>query len=325
MIALGHFWKHNHPDALKAAAMVANSESKDKNFAQYIIGQIHHAEGSPGNAIEWYEKVKEQYPDAKRAIDYFEQKHIRMDEINTFRPGEEVELKLEYRNIKEAFLQVYRVDLMKLYLREKNLSKITSISLAGIAPLIESSVNLGDGKDYVDKEKSTQLDLKDPGAYLVICRGDDLYASSLVLVTPLKIEVQEDKTSGQVRANVRDVAAEKYVAGVHVKAIGSLDKSFKSGETDLRGIYVADQLRGTSTVIAKDANNQYAFYRGKTHLGAPEAPNAAPAQQKKPQQGKLNYRGNLDDQNDMIQQFNWKGYDSLRRATNSGVQIQHAY
>ncbi len=325
MVALGHFWKHNHEEALKAAGVVANSDSKDKNFAQYIIGQIHHAEGNPGDAIEWYEKVKEQYPDAKQAIDYFEQRHIHIDEINTYRPGEAVDLKLEYRNIKDAFLQVYRVDLMKLYLREKNLSKITSISLAGIAPLIESSVNLGDGKDYVDKENTTQLDLKDPGAYLVICRGDDLYASSLVLVTPLKIEVQEDKTSGRVRANVRDVSAEKYIAGVHVKAIGSLDKSFKSGETDLRGIYVADQLRGTSTVIAKDSNNQYAFYRGKTHLGAPEAPNAAPAQQKKPQQGKLNYRGNLDVQNDMIQQFNWKGYDSLRRATNSGVQIQHAY
>jgi tetratricopeptide (TPR) repeat protein len=322
MAALGHFWKNNYKEALEAAGLVANSDSKDKDFATYIIGQIHHAEGNPGKAIEWYSKVKGKYADAKQAIDYFEQRHIQLDEINTFRPGEEVSVNLKYRNIQDAFLQVYKVDLMKLYLREKNLSKITSVSLAGIAPLIEAEVPLGDGKDYVDKEKAAKLDLKDPGAYLVICRGDDLYASSLVLVTPLKIEIQEDATSGRVRANVRDISTDKYVAGVHVKAIGSNDKTFQSGETDLRGIYIADNLNGTSTLIARDKENQYAFYRGKTHLGIQPQSNASPAQQASQQeQAQPQYRGNLDVLNDRIQKSNWGGYDSFRRATNKGVQI----
>jgi alpha-2-macroglobulin len=323
MVALGHFWKHNHPDALKAAAVVAEGDSKDKNFAEYIIGQIHHAEGDPAKAIEWYRKVKEKYPDAKQSIDYFEEKRIKLEEVNVFRPGKPVELNLKYRNVKEAYLQVYPVDLMKLYLREKNLSKITQVSLAGIAPLLEATVELGDGKDYIDKEKTAKLALKKDGAYLVICRGDDLFTSALILVTPLKIEVQEDVTSGRVRANLRDVTADKYVAGVHVKAIGSSDNSFKSGETDLRGIFVADALNGSATVIARDEQNRYAFYRGKTPLGkAVPRPQSSP-QPKVPQKGgKLYYQQNLHMQNESIQNLNWGGYDSFRRGSNKGVQIQ---
>ena len=322
MIALGHFWKHNHPDALKAAEPVAKGKSRDKNFAEYIIGQIHHAEGDAAKAIEWYAKVKAHYPDAKQAIDYFEEKRIQLEEVNIFRPGKPVELTLKYRNIKEAYLQVYRVDLMKLYLREKNLSKITQVSLAGIAPLLETTVALGDGKDYIDKEKTAKLAVEKDGAYLVICRGDDLFTSALVLVTPLKVEVQEDVVSGRIRANVRDMVAKKYVAGVHVKAIGSSDSTFKEGETDLRGIFVGDGLNGTATVIARDEQNRYAFYRGKKLLG-----NARPtAGQSRPKPAAkkegLNYQQNLQMRNGIIQRGNWKGYDTFRRGSNRGVQIQ---
>ena len=95
--------------------------------------------------------------------------------------------------------QVYRVDLMKLYLREKNLSEITKVKLAGIEPETELQEILGDGRDYVEKETVVHLPIEDEGAYLVICRGDDLFASGLVLITPLKIEVQEDLVSGRIQ------------------------------------------------------------------------------------------------------------------------------
>src|SRR5437773_5649280 len=57
------------------------------------------------------------------AIDYFRQKRIGLEEVSTFLPGKPVELELKYRNIPEASVQVYRVDPMKLYLREKNRSE----------------------------------------------------------------------------------------------------------------------------------------------------------------------------------------------------------
>jgi len=219
-------------------------------------------------------------------------------------------------------LQVYQVDLMKLYLREKDLGKITQVQLAGIEPEVSESITLGDGKDYIDKEHKVKLDIKEDGAYLVICRGDDLFTSGLVLITPLDIEVQEDFTSERVRVNVRDTTTGTFMEGVHVKAIGSADKQFKSGETDLRGIFIADDIRGNTTIIARDEQNRYAFYRGKQWLGERgRASREAPA--KKPRR-KAYYRENIEEMNRAIQQRGFTEFDRMRRGEQKGVQVQEA-
>jgi len=328
MAALGHFWQLHYDEALASAAPVTDGDSKDRDYARYITAQIHHAQGAPGDAIEWYHKVEELYPDAREAIGYFEEEKISLDEVTTFKPGEKVELKLRFRNIKEAYLQIYKVDLMKLYLREKNLSNITEVHLAGIEPESELTLKLGDGRDYRDREQTAILPLKEEGAYLVICRGDNLFTSGMVLVTPLKLEIQESPSAGSLRVNVRDTIDEGYQANVHVKAIGSSDNEFKSGDTDLRGIFVAEDLTGSATVIARQ-EGRYAFYRGTAHLGQPELPNAVPVQ---PQQGKgqqlrqQDFLKNLDLDNGEIQRLNIKNWDSLRRGKGGkGVEVQEAY
>jgi len=323
MTALGHFWQRSYENALKSAEPVANGKSKDRDYARYILGQIYHARGKPADAIKWYTTIKQRYPDAKEAIDYFEEKRISMEEVNIYRPGRPVELKVKYRNIKEANLQIYRVDLMRLYLREKNLSNITKVKLAGIKPEVETKVQLGDGKDYVDKERTVGLDLKEEAAYLVIGRGDDLFTSGLVLITPLKIEVQEDTASGRLRANVLDAVEGGYRANVHVKAIGSADKDFRSGETDLRGIFVGDNIRGKATVIAREEDTRYAFYRGEKWLGAPQTARVAPQAQKRriPSQ---DYQSNLREQNKAMQMMNYKQFDQMRRVKQQGVQVKAA-
>jgi hypothetical protein len=225
-------------------------------------------------------------------------------------------------------VQVYRVDLMKLYLQQKNLSAITSVQLAGIKPESEQTIPLGDGKDYVEKERAIPLSLKDEAAYLIICRGDDLFASAMVLITPLKIEVQEDPASGRIRANVLDTARGGYRPEVHVKAIGSADSEFRSGETDLRGIFVADNLRGKATVIAREGNSKYAFFRGTDWLGAADNAPPPPPQPAEQQggKGKVDYQDNLFKQNSTIQQLNNDNWNQQRRqAPNKGVKIEKAY
>ncbi|MDP6505413.1 MAG: DUF664 domain-containing protein, partial [Planctomycetota bacterium] len=257
---------------------------------------------------------------------YFEEKRFSLEEVSIFRPGEPVKAKLKYRNIKEANLQVYRVDLMKLYLREKNLSNITKVKLAGIKPELEHNIALGDGKDYIDKEQEAELNLKEEAAYLLIARGDSLFASGLVLITPLKIEVQEGSASGRVRANVINAIEGGYKANVHVKAIGTKDTQFRSGETDLRGIFVADNLRGKATVIAREGETRYAFYRGKKWLGAPEtAQQRRGARQQGQQSSSPSYDLNLQLQNKSIQKFNYQQFDQMRRGKQKGVQIKSAF
>ncbi len=326
MTALGLFWQNQYGEALAAARVVADGDSKDRDFARYILGQIYHAESKPMEAIDWYGKVKQLYPDAAEAIAYFEKKSIGLEEVTVVKPGAPVALNLKYRNIKEAFVQVYRVDLMKLYLQQKNLSAITSVQLAGIKPESEQTITLGNGKDYVEKERAIPLALKDEAAYLVICRGDDLFTSGMVLITPLKIEMQEDIQSGRVRANVLDTAKGGYRPEVHVKAIGSAENEFHSGETDLRGLFIADNLRGKATVIAREGNSRYAFFRGNTWLGAPENVPNQPPQKSQSDQPSVDYQGNLLQQNGDIQRLNNDGWNQQRRQNQSkGVQIQKAY
>jgi tetratricopeptide (TPR) repeat protein len=324
--ALGFFWQRKYEEAVGIAKVVADGESKDRDLARYILGQIYHAQGEPETAIDWYQKVEDIYPDAQESISYFEKKSVSLDEVKVVRPDEVAKITVKYRNIKEASLQVYRVDLMKLYLREKDLNEVTSVQLAGIEPEFSKTMYLGDGKDYVDKEKEVDLSLEDEGAYLVICRGDDLFSSGLVLITPLDMEVQEDVVSGRVRVNVRDVIQDTYREGVHIKAVGSAEDTFRSGETDLRGLFIADGIRGKGTVIARDGKNRYAFYRGEQWLGAPEEERQmeqrlAPVQEKY----EADYRANIKISNQAIQAANVMQFDQMRRSLQKGVQVQEAY
>ena len=333
MAALGHFWQRHYKEALVSAANVANGESKDRDYARYITAQIYHATGKPAEAMTWYEKVRSLYPDAADAIDYFKEKKIRMSEVTTVKPGENAEIELDYRNIKEAALEIYKVDLMKLYLREKNLSNITAVDLAGIDPESSLKIPLGDGKDFSDKMKKARLPLKKEGAYLVICRGDNLFTSGLVLITPLKIEIQESPSEGSVRVNVRDLTAGgNYVPEVLVKVVGTQNKVFLSGHTDLRGVFQADGINGTATVLARAEGGKYAFYRGTQTHGAPAPKPAAQTRgQKKivPAKGKLqlknsDYLKNIDVQNKAVQDGNWSAWDKKRRGDNQGVEVQKA-
>ena len=264
MVALGNFWLRQYDDALAASKPVAEGSSEDKNLATYITAQILHARGEPVEALKWYEKIRDQYPDARDSIAYFEQKKIELDEVAIFKPGDKAEVTLRFRNVTEAHIQLYRVDLMKLYLRERDLSDITDVNLAGIAPKHQLTVKLGDGKDFKDREKKVVLPVKDDGAYLMICRGDYLHTSGLALITPLKLEVQEENQGvGEVRVNVTDRVTGEFLEGVHMKAVGSEQtKKTHSGETDLRGVWKADGVKGKVTVLARDAEGRYAFYPG---------------------------------------------------------------
>ena len=320
MTALGSFWLRDYDAALRAASEVAEGSSEDKNLASYITAQVYHAKGQPIKATEWYDRVKSIYPDALESIAYFEQKMVRLDEVKVMKSGEKAELTLHFRNIKEAHLQIYRVDLMKLYLREKSLSNVANVNLAGIAPKHEITIKLGAGEDFQDKEKKITLPMKADGAYLVICRGDYLYTSGLILVTPLKMEVQENLAARSLRVNISDQGTGKYLDNVHVKAIGVRDSNFKSGETDLRGVWKAENITSRPTIIARDTNGRYAFYRSKsTYSALPQSRPATP----KPSQ-KLDFKGNLNLKQQKLNDYNKKSYNELRRSKGKGVKAKEA-
>ncbi|RPI77141.1 MAG: tetratricopeptide repeat protein, partial [Planctomycetaceae bacterium] len=291
VIGFSQFAEGKHEEALATCRKVAEYKRTDpitgvevaalnKAPALYIMGQVYHSLGQPAEAIIEYEKVRDQFPDARESIDFFLHKQIALPEVTTVKPGDAARATLKYRNVKNAAVKVYRIDLLKFGLLQRNLSRITEINLAGIRPYHEQQLELGNGLDYRDRERVLEMPLADEGAYLVVAQGENLYASGLVLVSPLVLEIQEDATAGRVRVTVKDTITDRYAHKIHVKVIGSRNEQFVSGETDLRGLFVADGILGTSTVIAKTDSNRYAFFRGKQSLGAPETPvEAKPAAQ----------------------------------------------
>jgi hypothetical protein len=251
------------------------TESTNKWPALFILGQIYHSLGQVPEAIEQYRMVEDRFPDAKKSIDYFLHKAIRLPEVTTIRPGKPVELPLSFRNLAECEVKVYRIDLMKFALLRQDLSGITQINLAGIQPQHEATVRLGNGQDYRDRTHTLTLPLKDEGAYLVVCRGDSLFASGLVLLSPLEMHVQHAASEREVRATVRDAVADRYIPDAHIKITGSGNTDFVSGKTDRRGLFIAQGIVGSPTVIAQAGSGKYAFHRGPAILStAPLASSA---------------------------------------------------
>ena len=310
--AYAHFGLREYGQALELCRRVARElypgksgikrKSPNRNQAIYVMGQIHHARGEPGKSLKEYRKVKYNFPDAKDAIAYFERKALKLKEVTNVRGGETAVVKLKFRNVAKVRVLSYRVDLMKLYLLKKNLNAITKINLAGIKPYYDRHLTLGTGKDYRDRERKLYLPLKRHGAYLVVVKGKELSASGMVLRTNLRLEVQEDKSSGRVRVNVYDKARERYVSKAFVRVVGSKDGKFRSGNTDLRGVFVADGIKGKATVIVAKGD-QYAFHRGSANLSTYRSYyNRRPSPAKASQRQLL--LNNLDATNESIQQRN---------------------
>ena len=73
------------------------------------------------------------------------------------------------------------------------------------------------------------------------------------------MEVQEDLTSGRVRVNIFDKIREIYPDNVHIKVIGSENEDFMSGETDLRGVFVAEGIHLAQEALRSGAEIESFF------------------------------------------------------------------
>ena len=245
-------------------------ESPNKWQAIFILGQIYHSQGQAEEAIREYRRVEDRFLDARQSIDYLLGRRIALPELTTLRPGKAVELELKFRNIANCDARVYRIDLLQFGLLQGDLSGITRINVSGIHPQYEAALPLGDGKDFRDRTAKLALPLKDEGAYLVVCRGGDLHASGLVLITPLAIEVRNEAAEDEVRTIITDAQSGRYLRDVQVRVIGRGNDDFISGQTDLRGMFLAKGVEGAPTVVAQAGPGRYAFFRGTAPRGLAE-------------------------------------------------------
>ncbi len=242
-------------------------DSTNKYRAIYILGQIHESLGQRADAIREYRRVEGRIADAKSSVGYFTRKQIALPDCTTLKPGAvsksgTAEVELSYHNIAACDVKVYRVDLMKFCEAAQALGDLSQVNLAGIRPLYEASVALGDGADYRDHVRKLGLPLNKEGAYLVVCRGEDLYASGLLLISPVEIESRFDPATGQVRVFVKDAESGKYVSDAQVKVMprAAPAQGNATGTTDLRGVFVGRCPASATTIVVQAGSGRYAYF-----------------------------------------------------------------
>ncbi len=354
--ALGRFQLGQFDKAIEVADKIAKATYPDPNGvaqpspnkwqALYILGQIHDARRQPGEAIAFYKQVADRFSDAADAVLALSRKALKLPEVTIIRPtgkpklGQGLHLNppkpeskvvLSYRNVTEVDLKVYPVDLMRLYLTRRNLDGIAGIDLAGITPLHEATVKLADGLSFADATKTLDLPIEKEGAYLVMVRGGDLYASGIVLVSPIEMEVTEEPAAGRVRVVVRDAESENFVPKVQVKVIGSNNPTFTDGRTDLRGVAVAEGIKGQVTAVARVGTGRYAFYRGATLVGTNHPPIIAKPRAAEPTEPEPSKAGGNETLEQNLRNLNLqnqtRGIDRLQNrfgAGRKGIQAQEA-
>ncbi len=246
--------------------------SEQRPLALYSIARIHDAAGRFDAARDAYREVTGRFRDAAEAVARMEQVVLTTEPVTTVPLSEAPRLEVHSRNVPTADLLLYRVDLMRLYLREKDLSGVTDIRLAGIEPAHQRKVRLDRG-GWRDAITTLPLPLDAPGAWLVVLKGDRADVSAMVLRTDLDLQVQEDRNAGRVRITITDPDG-RPVHGAHVKVLGTSGGAIVSGDTDLRGVFTADGVHGVPTVIARQ-DEHYAFWRGPQQAPPPLLPAAA--------------------------------------------------
>jgi len=334
--AYAHFLNEQFDPALTLCQRLATEKylsragqaapSDYRALALYIAAQVHHSRGEPAEAVKFYRQVAEQFSDASEALNYFERKRLDLPEVTFARGEEPAKLKLSYRNVASVNLKVYQVDLLKFYQIHRSLKDIAQMNLAGIRPTFEDTVTLEGGQDYTDREFELQLALPEKGAYFVMAKGEGVAASGVILRTDLDLEVQEEPASGRVRVNVVNQATKQSVPKAEVWVIGSREATFRQGQSDLRGVLIAEGIQGTATVVAWK-EGQYAFHRGQVALQPEVDKEKAPEAERKRADFKDEARRDLREQNVGIQQqrgAELKGQVSGERFQ-GGVQVQEAY
>jgi len=307
--------------------------SANRFLALHMLGKIHHARGEIAAAVAAYRKVKDKFPDAAQALEYFEWRVLDLPELTELASNEDRVVRLTYKNVDRVQVRAYRVDLMTLYLRERSLNRIANINLAGIKPFFEGTYAVRPSTYRVDEVKidicrkardrggpgePISVPLPGAGAYLLVVRSGETEGMGMVLRTDLRMDVQTVAADGTLRATVYDRTSGAFASRVEVKFVGSQDKAFTTERTDLRGVAETTGLRGQPTVIARHGD-QYAFYRSSVAVGVRPEPQRA-AGRFKGKQADLR----LDNIRKQLEQLNKSNRQRVQEGQKSrgGVQIK---
>ncbi len=280
-LAFAHFRRGHFDEAMRLCQEVAKNSEDDDNgaMANYIMAQIHHARGDIQRARELYEKVESRFRDAAETLADFERERFELPELINVPVGREVVLPLQVQNIRRVDLRAYPVDLPRLVRLKGSLAKFSDINLAGIQPVWSRTLEVpqSDGRIQSIDVRPT---LGQRGAFLVLARAGARVTHALVLRDSLRLDVTQNPSESRIRVTVRDSRG-RPVPGARVLLRGSESSRFLAGNTDLRGIFVANEVDGTVTVVGSH-QGAFGLFRGGTDEGPGDEDEPPPRRVPKP-------------------------------------------
>ncbi|MFT6108620.1 MAG: hypothetical protein ACJA2W_001532 [Planctomycetota bacterium] len=301
--------------------------SPNRDLALYILAQVYHARKDAAKAETYYDRVDGAFADARATLQELRSERLSLEQdVIRVRPGQVATVRFDHKGIDGVNVLVYPVDLLTLALRERDLSRVTSVDLAGVTPTLEESVKLSRSVLRAG-EGEIEIKLDRPGAYLAMLRGGEVHRSALILATDLDLDVVLPG-DGSVRAQVMLGSTDSFAEGAAVRILAESSDRVESLESDRRGMATAEGMQGLVTVIARatrspdgsaSPEHHYAFY-GSTRPAAPEAPAESPA----PVQTETNYLSNVLSQNLLNTSQRQERVDKDVSRTRKGVQVQQA-
>ncbi|MCE9638301.1 MAG: tetratricopeptide repeat protein [Planctomycetes bacterium] len=264
LVAQGHFQAAAYDQALQAAnALLAGTfpsdgnpdvlvESPFRSQAIHLAAKVAHLRGDLPRAVDLYRKVSSLFPDAADAERFLTEKGLQLREVETCAVGGKPVLHLRRKNTPEVTVEVYAVDFMILYALRRNLADVNKIDLAGIEPVKRWSVARKGAEDFRWNDEEVELPANQKGVYLVTARAEGLFASSIVLVSDLQVDVQE--ADGRLRIYTTNRVTGAPLGEVYVK-VGNGSTIQAQGFTDARGVLDVPAVGGSFSVVAeKDGN-----------------------------------------------------------------------
>lgn len=222
-------------------------------MGRHLAGQIHHARGDLDEARREYASVREQFPDAARALAWLERQGLTIPAVTRARTGEPLRLSIEHRGVATSLeVKAFPIDLRALFLKHRGLDRLNEVRLEGIAPAHAAAYPLAPHAAGI-AESEVRLTLDEPGAWLLLVRAGDLYARGLALRSDLTIDADASPESVRVHAAFGPNGRPR--AGALVTFAGD---DFSTRRTDLRGICEVPAASGALAAIA-EVDDHWAF------------------------------------------------------------------
>ncbi len=241
-----------------------------------LLGRIHEARLELTEAVAYYRTLVGKVPDAEDAVAALTAKSLGVPEVTVIRPARgglppgdgtgrfRLALDVTHRNLAELDVRVYPVDLLRLFTGVDDMAANGAGDLAGIRPVHQSRVVLAQGPGAIDatnQVRRVELPVDAEGAV-----PRDPSRRRPVRLGPGG--AHPDGAGGHAVTRLGSNPGRRPRQGdrtrrgrVQVKVIGSRGPMVRRGETDLRGVYVADAVDGRLTVVARSGTGRYALHR----------------------------------------------------------------